>query len=62
MDGAVTPKPMNAAATITEGRGTTGGFARVVGLYEEAEATAEHNDPDRERRHREDGLLVAALV
>jgi hypothetical protein len=59
VDGADSPKPMNAAATITEGKGTTGGFARVVGLYEEAAATAERNDPDRERGHREDAMLAA---
>jgi len=53
--GAVTPKPMNAAATITEGK--AGAWARVVDVY--ADAQARRRDPDAEQRRRDDALLAA---
>jgi HK97 family phage prohead protease len=52
--GAVTPKPMNAAATITEGK--SGAWAPVVDIYADAQA-CHHADPGREA---EDRLLAAA--
>jgi hypothetical protein len=54
--GAVTPKPMNPMAYITEGK--SGAWAPVVSVYDDAQAR--HTDPDRDRRRREDELLAAA--
>jgi hypothetical protein len=54
--GAITPRPMNSSAVITEGK-----FAAsvpVVGVYDDAQAR--HADPDRDRRRREDEMLAAA--
>ncbi len=53
--GAITPRPMNSSAVITEGK-----FAAsvpVVGLYDDAQAR--HADPGRDRERREDELLAA---
>lgn len=51
--GAVTPKPMNPAAVITEGK--AGAWAPVADVY--ADAQARHADPGREA---DDRLLAAA--
>jgi hypothetical protein len=53
--GAVTPKPMNAAATITEGK--AGAWAPVIAWGSDAQAQAERSDPQRQA---EDRLLAAA--
>jgi len=52
--GAVTPKPMNSSAVITEGKYAAS--VPVVDVY--ADAQARHADPDRDRRRREDELLA----
>jgi hypothetical protein len=65
--GAVTPKPMNAAATITEGKHAVGGFAQVLTV---AEATAQESARrERESPQTPDGgrdaccrVLAAAVV
>jgi hypothetical protein len=52
--GAVTPKPMNAAAVITEGK--AGAWAPVVDVFDAAQADAARNNPERKA---EDRLLAA---
>jgi hypothetical protein len=52
--GAVTPKPMNPGAIITEGK--SGPWAPVVDVYADAQAQAERNNPERKA---EDRLLAA---
>ena len=53
--GAITPKPLNPMAVITEGKGG-GSWAPVVGLYDSIQA--ERRDPDRDRIRREDAMLA----
>lgn len=53
--GAVTPRPMNSSAVITEGK-----FAASVPVADVyADAQARHADPGRDRRRREDAMLAA---
>jgi Caudovirus prohead serine protease len=54
--GAVTPKPMNPGAFITEGKAAE--YAPIVDVYDDAQAR--HADPDRDRIAREDAMLAAA--
>lgn len=53
--GAITPRPMNAAAVITEGK--AGPWVPVVDVYADAQRQAERNDPERKA---EDRILAAA--
>ncbi len=55
--GAVTPKPMNAAAVITEGKHAAS--APVVTVAQDIADGSARRDPDRDRIRREDQLLAA---
>jgi len=54
--GAITPRPMNSSALITEGKHAAS--VPVIGLYDSIQAG--RRDPDRDRIRREDAMLAAA--
>jgi HK97 family phage prohead protease len=55
--GAITPQPMNPGASIVESKTGAPPAAPIVGLYDDIQRQAEHNDP---QRLAEDRLLAAA--
>jgi HK97 family phage prohead protease len=58
--GAITPKPMNAAATITEGKHAVGGSARVLTVAQATAEDAARRERETPQRRQEDATLSAA--